>query len=600
MKKNLAVFLAAVMTFGSVGAVFAADETLAGKYAELEKADFGSMKTGYTTVETEYLHSDPERFEFKNGVISGKIADFDGDGEDELMTVYAESQPAGDALRVQMYEKKDGKVELQSEGENIASFLWGEKGGGCVFIKKVDGKDRIFMQYTGEMNSFGDAAYYDIKAFDYDGEKLNTAFKFDGQGSLCTISEKEAEEFKSVGLVGTFGYFKPYEDPENNNELGYGFSPYYIREDKGFNIGAHETDKDMLTEFAVETNIYDIFEEIPYEQEKERVEAVEKDGTITLKVTDKTDIKADNEEEKTEPEKTEPEKTEPEKTKSANEITVYIDGEELSFDAAPYIENGTTRVPMRAIFEALGADVKWDAEDKKVTAEKDGTTVELTIGEDVAYVNGTENPLLVPAEIKESRTMVPLRFVSEALGAKVDWEGTTKTITIASGKTEEEKPSVYEQDEDAYSSVIKDLKKGEAYAFAAVGDTDALLVTDYTFDNMDGNLAAIEADVYVLDKDGKPVKCGTLKSGSTSCPLTVSDDYIFTAGGKYVAKNYIEDGEIKVYESSSFTVKDEDKIEYFYRSPEDTEEKPVDNGDEDTRLRAEYGKAIVVGFKVVE
>ena len=118
------------------------------------------------------------------------------------------------------------------------------------------------------------------------------------------------------------------------------------------------------------------------------------------------------------------------------EIAVLLNGDKMNFDEPPYIENGTTRVPMRAIFEGLGAEVDWNSNEKTVTAKKDGVEIKLTIGDDTALVDGKENKLLVPAEIKNSRTMVPLRFVSESLGAKVDWDGTTKTITIENEKAD--------------------------------------------------------------------------------------------------------------------------------------------------------------------
>lgn len=82
---------------------------------------------------------------------------------------------------------------------------------------------------------------------------------------------------------------------------------------------------------------------------------------------------------------------------------------------------------MRAIFEALGASVDWDqAYRETVTATKNGTTVKLRIGSETAYRNDQPITLEVPGIMDENwRTMVPLRFVSEALGANVDWNETT-------------------------------------------------------------------------------------------------------------------------------------------------------------------------------
>lgn len=116
---------------------------------------------------------------------------------------------------------------------------------------------------------------------------------------------------------------------------------------------------------------------------------------------------------------------------SAQAPTVILDGKQLSFDVPPTIENGRTLVPLRAIFEALGAEVQWDGATQTVTATKGGTTIKLTVGGQ-AYKNGQPVTLDVPAKIINGRTLVPLRFVSEALGASVKWDGSTQTITITS------------------------------------------------------------------------------------------------------------------------------------------------------------------------
>lgn len=108
---------------------------------------------------------------------------------------------------------------------------------------------------------------------------------------------------------------------------------------------------------------------------------------------------------------------------------VILDGQALSFDVPPVIENGTTLVPLRVIFEALGADVQWDEANQTVTAFKSGTEIRLVVGGQ-AYKNGNEVQLLVPAKIIEGRTMIPLRFVSEALNCWVNWDSKTQTITI--------------------------------------------------------------------------------------------------------------------------------------------------------------------------
>lgn len=114
-------------------------------------------------------------------------------------------------------------------------------------------------------------------------------------------------------------------------------------------------------------------------------------------------------------------------------IRVVLNGQELTFDVPPFIDPETDRtlVPMRAIFEALGAQVGWDGVLRAVTAVKGGTTIMLVIDSPQAVVNGQSVALDQPPRIVEDRTVVPLRFVSEQLGLTVDWNGESRTISLA-------------------------------------------------------------------------------------------------------------------------------------------------------------------------
>ena len=114
-----------------------------------------------------------------------------------------------------------------------------------------------------------------------------------------------------------------------------------------------------------------------------------------------------------------------------NDIKITVNGNNLSFDQPPIIIDGRTLVPFRAIFEALGATVEWVSAEQKVIVKKDGVTISLVIGSDLMYVNGNETTLEVPARIVNSRTLVPVRAVSEALDCNVNWQQTTRTVEIA-------------------------------------------------------------------------------------------------------------------------------------------------------------------------
>ena len=119
-------------------------------------------------------------------------------------------------------------------------------------------------------------------------------------------------------------------------------------------------------------------------------------------------------------------------TSAQGTIAVYVDGQPLSFDVPPNVIQGRVLVPLRGIFERLGATVDYDRRTQHIVAVRGSQTVELTIGSRQARVNDTAKLLDVPAFTIAGRTMVPLRFISESLGANVQWVEANRTILIGS------------------------------------------------------------------------------------------------------------------------------------------------------------------------
>lgn len=112
-------------------------------------------------------------------------------------------------------------------------------------------------------------------------------------------------------------------------------------------------------------------------------------------------------------------------------ITVTVDGNAVAFDAKPEMVNDRVMVPMRAIFEKLGAEVTWNQTTQTVTATTIDKVITTTIGSTVMTVNGEEKIMDVAPYIKEERTYVPARFVSEALSCDVQWAQDTYTVVIS-------------------------------------------------------------------------------------------------------------------------------------------------------------------------
>lgn len=129
-------------------------------------------------------------------------------------------------------------------------------------------------------------------------------------------------------------------------------------------------------------------------------------------------------------------------SETTQDIKVSLNGKYVQFDEKPTIVENRTIVPMRAIFEALGAKVEWDEKTRTVTCSKENTRVALQIGSKRAYVNNRLVILDAAAIIINGRTFVPVRFISESLGANVDWNDREKTVIINTN----DNPAVSESD----------------------------------------------------------------------------------------------------------------------------------------------------------
>jgi len=124
---------------------------------------------------------------------------------------------------------------------------------------------------------------------------------------------------------------------------------------------------------------------------------------------------------------------------NADEISVIIDGEKVVFDVKPMLINDRTMVPMRAIFEKLGAFVQWDDETQTAFGTDGNILIAFQINNTLmtkSQVSGqNENIILdVPAQLINDRTLVPIRAISEAFECKVDWIDATQTVVITTAK----------------------------------------------------------------------------------------------------------------------------------------------------------------------
>ena len=117
----------------------------------------------------------------------------------------------------------------------------------------------------------------------------------------------------------------------------------------------------------------------------------------------------------------------------AKPVIVTLDGKVIdceSYGSPATIVDGRTLVPLRAIFESLGATVEWDKDTRTATSKLGDTQIKLTVGENVLYKNGTAIKIDVPASIINNRTMVPARAIADSFGVGVDWDKNTRTVIL--------------------------------------------------------------------------------------------------------------------------------------------------------------------------
>ncbi len=150
-----------------------------------------------------------------------------------------------------------------------------------------------------------------------------------------------------------------------------------------------------------------------------------------------------------------------------NPISVKLDANKVEFDALPVNIDGRVLVPVRTIFEAMGAEVIWDEPTRTVTSKLDGKTVIMTIDSQIMTINNEEKLIDTAPQIINSRTMVPARAAAESFGADVFWDGANNTVNILTPE---------------FSSRISNIKTQE---IAMPLNDDGSICSDYSISHFD-------------------------------------------------------------------------------------------------------------------
>ncbi len=164
----------------------------------------------------------------------------------------------------------------------------------------------------------------------------------------------------------------------------------------------------------------------------------------------------------------------------AENISLNINNQPVQTDTAPQIVNGRTLVPLRVISEAMGANVEWDGDTKTVSVEQFGISLSLNIGSTSMTKNGESITLDTPAQIINGRTMVPIRAISESLGCMVNWDADTKSVNIST--------EISDRDLSLYAG----LAERNALSF-----TDEPVIPQYPTDPSSSSASSSNTDMWI-------------------------------------------------------------------------------------------------------
>lgn len=221
-------------------------------------------------------------------------------------------------------------------------------------------------------------------------------------------------------------------------------------------------------------------------------------------------------------------------------ITVTIDQCEVTFDAPPVNANGRILVPVRAIFESMGATVTWNSETNTVSSRLGGSVVVMTIGQSVMKVNGEKIALDVPPQIVSGRTMVPARAAAEALDARVLWLPDENKVSITTKAFSENLANIKHHKSEKALSYLDDTTRESSFDFSYfpsyTAKTDAPDGTDFEVISSDSTYCAIlgiRSDVYI----------GTETQLSKEYAQHIAEDMVTLTGGNLISSDVVYVGD---------------------------------------------------------
>lgn len=226
---------------------------------------------------------------------------------------------------------------------------------------------------------------------------------------------------------------------------------------------------------------------------------------------------------------------EPALPSDSDEIMVLLNGEIVKFQVPPIQKNGSVLVPFRAIFEVLGLKVDWDPKTQTIKGSKPGTLIKLKVGSTIAEINGNQKKLTVAPSIIKGSTYVPLRFIGEAVDAKVDWLADIQAAIIYTKQpfaTKDKKIQVtgYGDWRDVTSSIEN---TGDHQLILSLPEKSTILIQHYSKSNLDMNfeqyVSSVKKDItdeYAVEIIEKSVKLGNIDAKQLTYSLSEDNETI--------------------------------------------------------------------------
>lgn len=359
------------------------------------------------TVKSYIGHDDETAVDYFSGIISAFTSDIDGDGDLELFVV------EGSLIKIYGAAEDGNAVYLDDiQGDLITEM--GESYAN-VFVKTYGAENLLCVEYFGDT---GASKGYSLKIYAMNSEtkSITQRAKIEKSVDDDTVSEAVSGiladkiiSYSNSSVNGNEFVVNPdnYENCEAAAEAvlqGLGFeSTDFIKSENRLNLYASA----YSTDYSISNFIKDVTPETYI-----RAVGIRNGDTPLVIFNDYSML-----DELSAP--------------VSSDIIVTVNGEQVQFkNQEPIIKDDRTLVPVRGVFEAMGANVDWLQEAQKVVVNTASVNITLTLNSDIYYVNGEAKTLDVPATLINDRTMVPIRAISESLGCNVEWDNANRVVVI--------------------------------------------------------------------------------------------------------------------------------------------------------------------------